>query len=161
MWLLNVSLISIVWINGELLPYWLKPRMLVALRFAKDVGVTCLEVDICYKELFGLIQNGSPCLASNGDVIDDICCWFSSFHLINHTFIPTSCNRASHVQGGTKALWLFEHVWSEESLAFIICIVRFCLIKQVAIVSIKKKKKENESLFNNKVMKFIENKYFF
>ena len=30
------------------------------------VGVTCLEVDICYKELFGLIQNGSPCLASNG-----------------------------------------------------------------------------------------------
>ena len=125
MWWLNVSLISIVWINVELLPYRLKPRMLVALRIAKDIGFTCLEVDICYKELFGLIQNHSPCLASNGDVIDDICCWFSSFNLINYTFIPVSCNRASHVLDGTKALWLFEHVWLEDSLASIICIVRF------------------------------------
>ena len=63
----------------------------MALRFAKDVGVTCLEVDICYKDLMG-------------DVIDDICCWFSTFHLINYTFIPISCNRASHVLDGTKAL---------------------------------------------------------
>ena len=63
-----------------------------------------LEVDICYEELFGLIQNDSPCLAPNGDVIDDICCLFFTFHLINYTFIPISCNRVSHVLDGTKAL---------------------------------------------------------
>jgi hypothetical protein len=60
--------------------------VLVALQFVEDVDVTSLEVDICYKELFGLIQNGSPYLASNRILIDDICCWFSSFHLINYSY---------------------------------------------------------------------------
>ena len=77
-----------------------------------------------------------------GDVIDDIYCWFFSFHLINYTFIPTSCNKASHVPRWYKGFMTFEHVWLEDSLAFIICIVRFCLIKQVAIVSIKKRKRK-------------------
>ena len=80
-------------------------------------GLQRIKVSHAWRVGGGYLLQGS-----NGDVIDDICCWFTFFRLINYTFILTSCNRASHVLDGTNALWLFEYMWLEESLASIICI---------------------------------------
>ncbi len=43
---------------------------------SRDIGILRMEVDVGYQELVGTVKQGSPCLASNGVQVDDICFLF-------------------------------------------------------------------------------------
>jgi hypothetical protein len=47
-----------------------------------------LEMDVGHQELIG-----SPCLAPNGMLIDDMCCWVLLLHFISFSFINANYNR--------------------------------------------------------------------
>jgi hypothetical protein len=54
--------------------------VLIALQFAYDIGLRHMEINVgCQEQLLGLINEGSPCYAPMGVLVDDICHWFSLF----------------------------------------------------------------------------------
>jgi hypothetical protein len=80
---------------------------LAALEFAYSIGLFQLEVEVGHKELLGLINMSSPCLAPIGVLIEDICSWIHLFHFISFSFIRTDCNKASQALA-TEALSSFS-----------------------------------------------------
>ncbi len=81
--------------DGEVLQVHAR-SLLMALQFAYDVGLRALEVDVGCQELLGLISRGSPCFASMGVLIDDICLWHLSFDFLSFSFIRKECNKAAY-----------------------------------------------------------------
>ena len=59
--------------------------ILVGLRFALDIGIGIfwVEVEEGCSDLIGMVQKGSPCLAANGVLVDDICGFIPNFQFIN------------------------------------------------------------------------------
>jgi hypothetical protein len=67
----------------------------------------------------------SPCLASIGVLIEDICSWIHLFHFISFSFIRTDCNKASQALA-TEALSSFsDQVWLEDHPHCITSLVQF------------------------------------
>jgi hypothetical protein len=46
--------------------------VLLAVKFAFDVGFRSLDVDLSFSELYHFLQSEGPCLASIGNIVDDI-----------------------------------------------------------------------------------------
>jgi hypothetical protein len=46
--------------------------VLLAVKFAFDMGFRSLDVDLSFSELYHLLQSEGPCLASIGNIVDDI-----------------------------------------------------------------------------------------
>jgi hypothetical protein len=68
--------------------------ILVGLRFALDIGIFRVEVEEGCSDLFGMVQKGSPCLAANGVLVDDICGFIPNFQFISFSFVKNICNKA-------------------------------------------------------------------
>uniref|UniRef100_A0A2N9F3X0 Reverse transcriptase domain-containing protein n=1 Tax=Fagus sylvatica TaxID=28930 RepID=A0A2N9F3X0_FAGSY len=80
--------------NNELLQVHAK-AVLVVLKFAYDVGLRFLLVEVENQELCSLIQAGSPCFDPIGVIVDDICFWIPLFSSICFGVSKKICNKAA------------------------------------------------------------------
>uniref|UniRef100_A0A2N9ED45 RNase H type-1 domain-containing protein n=1 Tax=Fagus sylvatica TaxID=28930 RepID=A0A2N9ED45_FAGSY len=69
--------------------------ILVGLRFALDIGIFRVEVEEGCSDLIGMVQKGSPCLAANGVLVDDICGFIPNFQFISFSFVKNICNKVA------------------------------------------------------------------
>ena len=87
-----------------------------ALQFAFDIGLRNLVVEVCCQELLRLIQMGTPCGASCGVLVDDICWWIPLFNALSFSFIPKLCNKATvalaaeALSSGSIQVWLDDQL---------------------------------------------------
>ncbi len=77
------------------------------------------------QELLGLISKGSPCFASMGVLIDDICHWHLSFEFLSFSFIKKDCNKAVCALATEALSSHIEQVWLEDHPACISSFVQF------------------------------------
>ena len=110
--------------DGEVLQAHAR-SLLMALQFAYDVGLWILEVDVGCQELLGLISKGSPCFASMGVLIDDICLWHLSFDFLSFSFIRKECNKAAYALATEALSSHMEQVWLEDQPTCISSFVQF------------------------------------
>ena len=99
--------------------------LLIALQFAYDAGLRNLEVDVGCQELLGLISMGSPCFASMGVLVDDICHWHLFFEFLSFSFIKKDCNKAVCALATEALSSHSEQVWLEDHPACISSFVQF------------------------------------
>ena len=89
--------------------------MFYALQLAYETGFrNSIVVEVTSRELTGLLQMGSPCLAHSGVVIDNIHAWCGSFSNVQFVFISNICNKASYALAIEAAFSLLDQVWLEE-----------------------------------------------
>ena len=88
--------------------------VLVAIKFAYDVGLRCLEVELDNQELCSLIQAGSPCFDPIGVIVDDICCWIPLFSPLCFVFSKKSCNKAANALATEATSSLITQVWLDD-----------------------------------------------
>ena len=91
--------------------------ILVALKFAYDIGLRLIELDVGCTELLGLLHKGSPCYAPMGVLVDDICFWISCFKFLSFSVIRKDCNKASQALATEALSSNFEQVWLEDHSA--------------------------------------------
>jgi hypothetical protein len=104
--------------------------ILVGLRFALDIGIFRVEVEEGCSDLIGMVQKGSPCLAANGVLVDDICGFIPNFQFISFSFVKNICNKAITALA-TEALSLTsDQVWLEDCPVSIISLVQLDLIHE-------------------------------
>ena len=58
-----------------------------ALHFAYDIGLHSLELAIENKELLCLLQSVGPCLASVGNLVDEICYFKRFFVFLQFSYV--------------------------------------------------------------------------
>ena len=69
--------------------------ILVGLCFALDIGIFRVEVEEGCSDLIRMVQKGSPCLAANGVLVDDICGFIPNFQFISFSFVKNICNKVA------------------------------------------------------------------
>ena len=108
--------------NNELLQVHAK-AVLVALKFAYDVGLRFLLVEVVNQELCSLIQAGSPCFDPIGVIVDDICFWIPLFSSICFGVSKKICNKAAQALAIEAASSLLLQVWLDDHPACITSII--------------------------------------
>jgi hypothetical protein len=108
--------------NNELLQVHAK-AVLVALKFAYDVGLRFLLVEVENQELCSLIQAGSPCFDPIGVIVDDICSWIPLFSSICFGVSKKICNKAAQALATEAASSLLLQVWLDDHPACITSII--------------------------------------
>uniref|UniRef100_A0A2N9FNB8 Reverse transcriptase domain-containing protein n=1 Tax=Fagus sylvatica TaxID=28930 RepID=A0A2N9FNB8_FAGSY len=99
--------------NNELLQLHAR-AVLVAIKFAYDVGLRCLVVELDNQELCSLIQAGSPCFDPIGVIVDDICSSIPLFSFLCFGFSKKSCNKAANALATEAASSLITQVWLDD-----------------------------------------------
>ena len=125
--------------NNELLQLHAR-AVLVAIKFAYDVGLRCLVVELDNQELYSLIQAGSPCFDPIGVIVDDICLWIPLFSSLCFVFSKKSCNKAANALATEATSSLITQVWLDDHPTALLHLFKMIFFNKIAIVSIKKKK---------------------
>ena len=79
---------------------------MIALKFAYDIGLRLIELDVGCPELLGLIHKGSPCYVPIGGLVDDICHWNSCFQFLSFSVVRKDCNKLSFPSFGYRGFVL-------------------------------------------------------
>ena len=85
--------------------------VLLAVKFAFDVGFRSLEVDLSFSELFHLLQSEGPCFASIGNIVDDILMFRNSCNACKFSIIKSSCNKAASALASEALSSASSQVW--------------------------------------------------
>jgi hypothetical protein len=98
--------------------------VLKALQFAKDIGLTLVIVEGCWRDLFRLLKIDAPCLASYGVLVGDISWLAEEFFVLSFNCIHANCNKAAQALATEALSSSSELVWLEDFPAIILPIVQ-------------------------------------
>ena len=99
--------------------------VLAALKFAFDMGLRCIDLEMESKELLGLLKGPGPCLAVVGNLVGDILSVQKSFMFLKFSFVSKICNKTVQVLATEALSSNNTQVWLEDCPACILSLVQF------------------------------------
>jgi hypothetical protein len=97
--------------------------------FAIDIGLLRVELEFDHKDLFWLLQQGGPCLAPVGNLVDDIVLSKRYFESVRFSYVTKLCNKATCALATEIVSSLFSQVWLKDCPDCIISHVQFDAIQ--------------------------------
>ena len=102
--------------------------VLKALKFAYDVGLRRLEVDLACKELVSMLNSDDICLVPTGTLVEDISFFCQRFPFCSFVFVKSICNKVAQALCAEALSSNFPQVWLEDCHVNIVSHVQFDLV---------------------------------